>query len=176
MNEDVIRIKVRKDAAEYLTECYGDFGWRLKREEPARIGKKTAHLTFSRPHYIADKDDLQLLQVRLEAALNNTGIIAAAKFHKAIFTAISLALLSALFAAAGCLLLTVYENLYFTALGIICLVCAAASVISCIIVTKRVYMRDKSDSKALVEQQSEKIEQIRSHARKLRGVGDKRGQ
>lgn len=172
MNEDVIRIKVRKDAAEYLTECYGDFGWSLKSEEPARIGKKTAHLTFSRPHYIADKDDLQLLQVRLEAALNNTGIIAAAKFHRAIFAAISLTLLAALFTAAGCLLLTIYEGLLFTALGIICSVCAVCAAISAVVVTKRVYRRDLDDSKALVAQQSEKIEEIRSRARIIRGAGE----
>ncbi len=72
-DSDFISIKGKKQAAEHIIGCYGKFGWKLVEQKDDKIYGDVTHMTFMRPHFIKNKDELQLLQVRLEIAYNNMG-------------------------------------------------------------------------------------------------------
>ena len=71
--KDFIKVKSKREAAEHLERCYGDFGWSLTEKKDDKLYYDTVHMAFSRPHGMPYKDELQLLQVRLELAFNKTG-------------------------------------------------------------------------------------------------------
>ncbi|MCD8308074.1 MAG: hypothetical protein LUD51_07620 [Clostridia bacterium] len=75
---DHIYVTVRKDRVRELKYCYEQFGWKEVEREEHRVYANLVDMTFRRPHKIADKDELQLLQVHLEEALNVVG-----KYEKA---------------------------------------------------------------------------------------------
>ncbi len=66
---DTIEFKLRRDKAEEIRSRLACFGWELEREKADRFSSEIVHVRFVRPHKVAQKDRLQLLQVRVEIAL-----------------------------------------------------------------------------------------------------------
>ncbi|MCD8295139.1 MAG: hypothetical protein LUE27_07865 [Clostridia bacterium] len=75
---DHIYVTVRRDKLKDLKVCYEQFGWEEVECQEHKVYDNLLDMTFRRPHKIADKDELQLLQVHLEEALNAVG-----KYEKA---------------------------------------------------------------------------------------------
>ncbi len=75
---DHLYVTVRRDKLEALEFCYEQFGWEEVERQEHTVYENLLDMTFRRPHKIADKDELQLLQVHLEEALNAVG-----KYEKA---------------------------------------------------------------------------------------------
>ncbi len=70
---DHIYVTVRRDKLKELKFCYEQFGWEEVECQEHTVYENLLDMTFRRPHKIADKDELQLLQVHLEEALNAVG-------------------------------------------------------------------------------------------------------
>lgn len=76
---DTLRVAVRADKLGEVAECYRCFRWEeTERREDARYDN-IVQLTFRRPHKVANKDRLQLLQVGMEEDMNR---LAAAERNK----------------------------------------------------------------------------------------------
>lgn len=68
---DSLSIIVKKDKVENITEYYKVFGYELDIKKADKKYSNLVHLSFYRPHKIANKDRLQLYQARMECAVNN---------------------------------------------------------------------------------------------------------
>ena len=70
---DHMSLDVKRGKAEKFRHSCEDFGWQQVERRADRRYADIVHLRFRRPHAIANKDALQLLQVRLEIAWNTIG-------------------------------------------------------------------------------------------------------
>ncbi len=68
--KDLIKVAVRENRAEELEKIYSAFLWEKVNTAERRRGN-IRDLTFSRPHKIKNKDDLQYLQVAAENLFND---------------------------------------------------------------------------------------------------------
>lgn len=68
--DDKLSVAIKADVAEEIKGAYCALGWELKEEYDDKRYGDLVHMDFTRPHLIAEKDRLQLLQVRLEVAVN----------------------------------------------------------------------------------------------------------
>ena len=68
---DSLTIYVKKSKSNEIKENYSLFGWQVVSEAENRSYEDILDITFSRPHKIKNKDELQLLQVYLEDKLNS---------------------------------------------------------------------------------------------------------
>ncbi len=173
-DNDFINLKVRSDAAEYLKDWYGDFGWKLVSEKKTRVGKRFRHLGFSRPHYIADKDELQLLQVRLEVALNGIGTIKAQSRRSALALGLWTAALSLLIIAEGVILATLFGGVFPLAAGIVTALLGVGGAAGGGVLCHRVYIGDKIECEKLIEEEIARVEKLRSRAVALRRADDEK--
>ena len=167
--EDTISVKSKKQAAEHIERRYGDFGWTLTRKEDDGLYEDVTHMTFTRPHFLENRDELQLLQVRLEIAYNNMGKLSLkSRLRASLYTSL-FGLLCAAFAAGGVVLILLIEGLMPIIFGsLLCAVGVAAGVFGGVL-SHRVYKKDKKKYGLLIEEQLETIESLCKKARALRG-------
>ena len=80
---DHIALDVKREKAERFRRCCEEFGWEQEERRADRRYADIVHLRFRRPHVVAHKDALQLLQVRMEIAWNTVGRCESALSHRA---------------------------------------------------------------------------------------------
>ena len=166
---DTISIKSKRRAAEHIIERYGDFGWSLTERNDDKLYENIVHLTFTRPHTIENRDELQLLQVRLEIAYNDMGRFSAKIPVRATLAGILLGLLALGLIAGGILLLLLLEGTMSLIFCTLLCVMAAAVAILCVILARTALKRDRVKYSCLIEEQVQKIEELCKRARALRG-------
>lgn len=167
-DNDYINLKAKKQAAEHLISCYADFGWSLTERKDDKIYGDTVHMTFTRPHIIENKDELQLLQVRLDIAFNNTGKFARKPKSGLALRVTLITLIAALFIGLG-LFFVIMDPLTIFWGGWLFWGAGAAVAISGSILTKRSYKIDKKKYALLVELEIKRIGDICKKAKALRG-------
>lgn len=167
--EDTISVQGKKQASEHIIKRYGDFGWQLTEKKDDKLYGDVVHMKFTRPHFIENKDELQLLQVRLEIAYNKTGKLARKSTARTAVLSTVSAILAAAFAAGGIVLILLLGGL----IPLICgsVLCAVGAVIAVVggIFSHRVYKKDKTKFALLIEKEVEKIENLCKCAKELRG-------
>lgn len=167
---DYISITGKRVAAEHIEKCYGDFGWALTEKSDDKLYDDTVHMTFSRPHNIPNKDELQLLQVRLEIAFNKTGRYNEKKKSGALIS-LSFYLIAAIILACCGVCLIVFDGSLLTVIcGSFLFVIAAAVLVLGAFVTVSVYKSDKIKYGLLIDEVTEEIGELCKRARELRGV------
>lgn len=166
---DTISVKGKKQAAEHIIKRYGNFGWKLTEQKDDKLYGDVTHMTFIRPHFIENKDELQLLQVRLEIAYNKTGKLAHKSTLRALLWGNFFGLLAIAFAVGGVLLIMLLGGVVDIAIGsVLCFLGVLSGVVGGI-TGYLVFKKDKKKYGALIEKEVEKIENICSDARRLRG-------
>lgn len=81
---DTLKLYARKDRSESIIEHYKLFGWELVDKVDNARYEDTIDLTFTRPHKIENKDELQLLQVYMEERLNELAKLEKNKYSKSL--------------------------------------------------------------------------------------------
>ena len=87
---DNLTIYVKRGKLDEIVSRYNLFGWTLAKELENDRYEDIVDLTFTRPHKIKDKDELQLLQVYMEEKMNKLG--KAEKFKHSFSTILALCL------------------------------------------------------------------------------------
>lgn len=67
---DKLYVTVKADRLDELTSYYGRLGWERVEVKEHKIYLDELNLAFRRPHFVEHKDELQLMQVYLDEALN----------------------------------------------------------------------------------------------------------
>ena len=166
---DTISIKSKKRASEHIIARYGDFGWTLTDRKEDKLYGDIVHLTFSRPHCIKNKDELQLMQVRLEIAYNAMGRYSCKIPVRSALSGSLLGLLSLGLATGGAFIFLLLEGYLSIILGVLSCVTAIATGIFCVILTRTLRRRDREKYSQLIEEQIQKIDGLCKRARILRG-------
>lgn len=167
-DNDYINLKAKKQAAEHLISCYADFGWSLTEQKDDKFYGDTVHMTFTRPHIIENKDELQLLQVRLEIAYNNTGKLAQKiKLRAALIVTLAVLIVAA-FIVVGVFLILNGGLLPIIFGSIVCALGAAVATVGGLS-ANRVHKKDKHKYALLIEKEVKKIEDLCKKAKALRG-------
>lgn len=166
---DYISITGKRAAAEHIEKCYGDFGWSVKEKSDDKLYDDTVHMTFSRPHDIPHKDELQLLQVRLEIAFNKTGKYKERKKFGALISLNFYLIAAIIFACCGVCLIVFDGSLLPLIFGSALFAVAAAALVSGAFVTVSVYKSDKAKYDLLIAEVAEEISGLCKAAKDLRG-------
>lgn len=169
MDEDVLRIRVNRRATGYVRECYADFGWEAVKEKTSRFTKSLC-VWYRRPHFIPNKDELQLLQVRLESALNNTGKILVDKHKRAFWYGVLFAVAAILFFTEAGLMFAFYRGATAIALGCVSVLFGFLSLFVGRLFSRRIYLEDCKESKRLLAEQFKIMRELRARALELREV------
>lgn len=133
--KDNLYIYVKKDKKELIEKCYKSLGWQKVAEQENEKYEDTINLNYSRPHQIKNKDALQLLQVYVEADLNEIGKIEKYKHTKTLSLGFTVGVLSAALLFIGILYLFYVKELSSIILcaGLISLgvLCGIFTIINC---------------------------------------------
>lgn len=90
---DYQTIVAKIEKANRLIEDYASFGWKKIEECPHSIYENLIEITFEREHKIANKDDMQFLQVNYEYYINQIGRLERKKHKKSVIFGISMILI-----------------------------------------------------------------------------------
>ena len=166
---DTISVKSKRSASEHIIRCYSDFGWTLGKKEDDKLYDNIIHLTFTRPHFIVNRDELQLLQVRLEIAYNAMGRLSAKIPRRAVLFGILFGVLALCYIALGVLMFALVSGTVPVIFGV--LSCAVATVfgVSGVISAQKAYKKDREKYTLLIGGQVQRIDALCSSARALRG-------
>lgn len=170
---DKISLNLRREAAEHVEECYRDLGWQVDgvREDKSDEGMLT--VDFFRPHKIDNKDELQLLQVRLDIALNDIGKNVARRSLRAMWTGLVLGIATLAFLLQGVMMLVLFSGAAAIAFGVIACACGVACGALCTVFTVKLYKIDCAKSERYIEVKTGEIGEICARAKFLRGeVGE----
>lgn len=98
---DSISLVLKRDVLENMLSYYSELGWREYERYEDKKYFDLIHLTLVRSHKIENKDRLQLLQVRLEAAVNRIGVDRKYKHSRSTVLGLSVLAASVVFITAA---------------------------------------------------------------------------
>lgn len=117
---DSLDVTVRTDKELELRERYKKFGWVQYASSPDSTYDNLVHLSFYRPHKIEHKDELQLLQVNMEMAINNLSKALRYKNLKSMVCGSVIAIISSAFILLGVIVPVLMYSVVHLAFGIVC--------------------------------------------------------
>lgn len=115
---DSISLVLKKEALDNMLSYYTELGWsEYERHEDSRYFD-IIHVRLVRPHKIANKDKLQLLQVKLEAAVNRLGHDRRHKHSRSVIFGLTALVISLMFLGVGVPFIIFSEGIWQLSLGI----------------------------------------------------------
>lgn len=132
-NFDYLTVSVKSDQLNRILQCYRALGWKEIKTVDDREYYNMKYVRMVRPHKIENKDRLQYLQVRMEAAINSLVVISNRAHIRSSFIASLMVIIAAAFAALGAWLAVMYGDI-LRILGYVCLCICAAVAIAAVIV------------------------------------------
>ncbi len=170
--KDFIKVKSKREAAEHLERCYGDFGWSLTEKKDDKLYYDTVHMAFSRPHGMPYKDELQLLQVRLELAFNKTGKYARKKPLNSLICAFFYFVSALLFVCCGALLILFKSDIALIISASLLFAATLFTIASGSFISLKIYRSDVKTYDDLIDKTIAEIEVLCKKARRLRGINE----
>lgn len=167
-DNDFITVTGKKQASEHIIKRYGDFGWKLTETKEDKLYGDILHMSFTRPHAIKNKDELQLLQVRLEIAYNNTGKLARKSSHRTLLLATLTVLIVTAFIVGGVFMI-LNGGLLPIIFGSVACALGAVMALAGGISASRILKKDKAKYARLIDREAEKIDELCNRAKALRG-------
>ncbi len=114
---DRLSLELKTEAKGSMLEYYLAFGWEPYLEEADSRYADIVHVDLRRPHNIPNKDRLQLLQVKMESAVNRFAIARRDRHSVSLIMSLSFALGGAVSIALGALIAFKLSGLPFIILG-----------------------------------------------------------
>ena len=168
--DDKLAVAVKAAAADEIKRAYCALGWVLEDEYADGSYRDIIHMDFSRPHLIAGKDRLQLLQVRYEVALN---FIARARRRVGARAAVIAALLIILGTALitfGAISVAFAPSGVLVGSGIALIISGAIFFFLAVYCCRLLYSRDRERYSSIVSILQANISSIISEAANITGV------
>lgn len=167
MDYDSISLALKEKEFERMLSYYASFGWvEYERSEDKRYFD-IVHTKLKRQHKIANKDRLQLLQVKMEAEVNRFALVRKNKHSRSIITALSLGIFALALVSLGIWLL-ISRTLAPLAIAL-----CALGVISPIVTVpfvKRTVAKENARFAKKFKEMTSRISRILSEAKRLSGV------
>lgn len=175
-NYDRLFVAVKLNKSEELGRCYRALGWECVERRDDKIYRGRVHLTYRRPHRIENKDELQLLQVYLESALNDEGRLNGKSMPLTAAVGIITGLFTLAFLVTGLCLMYILGTPVTYAAGIIFLACGVAMFLLSLTVTLKVFFKEREKRRSKLLQARAEIAAVLKEAALLcvaeNGVAD----
>lgn len=139
---DNLYVTIRQDKAEDCLRCYRSFGWEVFACEEHRIYYNLLNFSLRRPHKIDNKDELQLLQVYLETALNNIGKLERKPRPLTVTICSIFSVIVAGLIIAGLCFALISNVFAYVVIGLVCIGLGVLLIVPAILVTVRLYRLD----------------------------------
>lgn len=174
---DYLNVTVRRDKARELVLYYRTFGWEKTAVAIHGVTENLLDMSFRRPHKIENKDELQLLQVYLETALNTVGRLERIPRPRTLAFNLALSLLNAALIVAGLCLALVYDATSCIVTGWILVGLGCAFIVLVVYWTSKLYHIEGLAVRARLKAANTEIEKIcaeaeRVMAKRAGGVAD----
>ncbi len=168
-NFDYQTVLVKTDCIDEVVANYACFGWKVINKTPHTHYENIVEVAFERDHFVANKDDLQYLQVNYEADINKRGKLEKFKHLKSTIFSSILSLVLALCIVSSIMLFLKNLTAIRLAFAIIFLILSVATSIVTPIISCRMLKKEQ----AIFEAETTKINQLIngycSTAKKLMG-------
>lgn len=167
---DFLNVSLTRDNEWNLREKYKLFGWTETEIKDDSLYSNVVHVSYYRPHFIDNKDDLQLLQVRMESEINN---LSKADMYKHLRSALAcslVAIMAILLVAAAVVAPLVNLTALHIAVCSFCGLCAVLCLIFGIMWVINIRRNENQKFFNLRERTSESITAICIRAELLSGV------
>lgn len=168
-NYDKITIFVKRDKAEQVISNYTAFAWSVVEQKDNNRYEDIVDITFSRPHNIKNKDELQLLQVYMEDKLNEIGKLEKNKNAKSTTVGLVLGFVGLTMFDVGIWQLFAQSWIKQVWISIIMIVLSLMLIGGCAILTYKIYKKEKSNFEEDVKMLKSEIEAICKRAQNLLG-------
>ena len=170
---DHMSLDVKRGKAEKFRRSCEDFGWQQVERRADRRYADIVHLRFRRPHAIANKDALQLLQVRLEIAWNTIGRCESALSARTAAFAVVGGIAAACLLAAGVTLLCLFwPALWAKAAGGALGCVGALGCIGALLLCRRIFGKNRRACRENIEAARAQIGRLCAQARALRSAAE----
>ena len=170
---DHMSLDVKRGKAEKFRRSCEDFGWQQVERRADRRYADIVHLRFRRPHAIANKDALQLLQVRLEIAWNTIGRCESALSARTAAFAVVGGIAAACLLAAGVALLCLFwPALWAKAAGGALGCVGALGCIGALLLCRRIFGKNRRACRENIEAARAQIGRLCAQARALRSAAE----
>ena len=170
---DHMSLDVKRGKAEKFRRSCEDFGWQQVERRADRRYADIVHLRFRRPHAIANKDALQLLQVRLEIAWNTIGRCESALSARTAAFAVVGGIAAACLLAAGVTLLCLFWPALWAKAAGGALGCAGAlGCIGALLLCRRIFGKNRRACRENIEAARAQIGRLCAQARTLRSAAE----
>ena len=170
---DHMSLDVKRGKAEKFRRSCEDFGWQQVERRADRRYADIVHLRFRRPHAIANKDALQLLQVRLEIAWNTIGRCESALSARTAAFAVVCGIAAACLLAAGVALLCLFwPALWAKAAGGALGCVGALGCIGALLLCRRIFGKNRRACRENIEAARAQIGRLCAQARALRSAAE----
>ena len=170
---DHMSLDVKRGKAEKFRRSCEDFGWQQVERRADRRYADIVHLRFRRPHAIANKDALQLLQVRLEIAWNTIGRCESALSARTAAFAVVGGIAAACLLAAGVALLCLFwPALWAKAAGGALGCVGALGCIGALLLCRRIFGKNRRACRENIEAARAQILRLCAQARALRSAAE----
>lgn len=165
---DHLTLMVKRTLAKEIIGYYKLLNWTLESESDNRRYEDIVDLKFARPHFIENKDELQLTQIYLEERINHIRKIEKHKHSLSTSFALCLSVVGLAFLALGILAIlnTIHIGLAFgitfTAVGVV-------PFILCAIFIPKIYKNEINKFNTLHNRLSKELHEICNKAAALTG-------
>ena len=166
---DRLTIFVKKERVERVVENYALFGWTIESQEDNNRYEDIVDITFSRPHKIENKDELQLLQVHMEERVNDEAKLD--KYKNSKTTSFGMCLGVVIFVCllvASLGLFGVINGVFLVEIIVLFLISGILIVLECIFLPK-IYKRENENYKSKKKMLEEEIVEICEKVKKITG-------
>lgn len=172
LNKDWIKLSTKKNKQQEVEKYYAGFGWNKVEEQSDKIYEDIVHLTFNRNHKIKNKDELQLLQVKLNNSLNKIAKYEKYKNIKSKCLSLTINIICAILIIWGIIIPLKNLSVINIIISSILVILGLFGFIINGIIIEKLRKKELYNFNKILKLENSKIQNIYSQAKKLSGVNN----
>lgn len=165
ISRDYLQVSIKQDKQEEIEKYYKAFGWEKVSEEDDERFSNLVYITYSRDHFVDNKDALQLMQVKLEHKLNERAKCEHIKNSKSISLGLILGVLGLGLVGLGIAFWAVIWGIFVSIVGL-------GVVVLNVLLTRRIRAKEEQKYSALITQCNNDLDKIYAYVLSLTGGHD----
>lgn len=171
-DKDTLTLYVKKDKAKKIIQSYNAFGWEIIEDKENNKYDDIADLTFTRPHIIKNKDELQLNQVYLDEQLNNIAKLEKHKHSQSTTLGLIQGLLSLMLLFLGIMICVKSQDIHRLLVGILIIILTAVLIFLQIVFLKTLIKNENQRFNKEYEKLNSELHELCKKAKLLLGEKD----
>lgn len=168
-NYDYIDLSVKTDRVEEVVLAYNNLGWQEIERYADKQYKDVLHLSFKREHKLADKDELQYLQVSYERLINKRNTREFKMHDKSSIVLTCICVLLTMFFVLAFLALSKHDGLIYRILLIVLIFASIIAVALALKLNKKMRNNEKEKQENYAREINGQIAEVFAKVNEIRG-------